>query len=114
MKLKEAIEATHKVYVGVEARTIKRKDRRGRTWYLITSRGTHFLIRPDKTAYKKVSQTFADTWSDWEPQSEFEAKKESAFMNSSRGLGMRNVILKLVLGPLPENMKAPDYLPEDI
>jgi len=114
MKLREAIAATHKVYVGVEARTIKRKDRRGRVWFLVTSRGNHFLIRPDKTAYKRVSQEFADNWDDWEPQSECEAKKESDFMNSSRGLSMRNRILGLVMGPLPTGMKAPSFLPDDI
>jgi hypothetical protein len=112
MKIKEAIEATHTVYVGVEARTVKRKDRRGRIWYLVTARGQFFLVRPDRTAYKQVNQAFVDYWEDWEPQTDGEARKESAFMNSDRGLRYRNVILGLVLGKLPKNMKAPDHLPE--
>lgn len=112
MKITEAIDATHPVYVGVKARTVKRKDRSGRLWYLITARGHYFLVRSDKSAYKEVNRAFADKWEDWQPQTDQEARRESAFMNSHRGLGLRNVILGLVMGPLPENMQAPDVLPE--
>ncbi len=114
MKLKEAMRASHVVYIGVEARTVKRKDRRGRVWFLVTSKGRHFLVRPDKSAYKAISEETAANWEDWEPQTELEAKRESAFMNSSGGLGFRNVILGLVFGPLPMMMEAPDFLPASI
>ena len=114
MKLQEALSSSHSVYIGIEARTVRRRDRRGRRWYLITSRGSHFLVRPDRSAYKRISQEFAATWNDWEPQTEDEAKRESAFMNSRKGLGFRNIILGLVLGPLPEEIQVPDYLPADI
>lgn len=114
MKVTEAIESTHTVYVGVEARTVKRKDRRGRTWYLVTARGHHFLVRSDKSAYKQVSREFAEKWDDWEPQTDHEARRESAFMNSRKGLGLRNVILGLVMGPLPGELDVPDALPEDL
>ena len=38
----------------------------------------------------------------------------SAFMNSRKGLGLRNVILGLVLGPLPKDMRAPANLPDNL
>jgi len=114
MKIAEAIEATHTVYVGVKARTVKRKDRRGKTWFLVTARGRFFLVRADRTAYKQVNQAFVEHWDDWIPQTGFEARKESAFMNSPKGLGMRNVILGLVLGPLPVGMRSPNTLPDDL
>lgn len=112
MKVQEAMQAAHIVYVGVEARTLKRKDSNGHTWFLVTARGQYFLVRPNKTAYKRVNRTVVDQWEDWVPQSDVEARKESDYMNSRKGLRCRNVILGLVMGNLPENMRAPDCLPE--
>ena len=112
MKVTEAIKATHTVYVGVEARTVKRKDRRGKTWFLVTARGRYFLVRADKSALKEVSHAFAEHWDDWFPQTDHEARKESAFMNCRDGLGLRNVIMGLVMGPLPKGLTAPEGLPE--
>lgn len=114
MNVVEALETTHTVYVGVEARTVKREDRRGRTWYLVSARGRYFLVRADRRAYRRVSRTFAEHWNDWTPQTAHEARRESAFMNGPKGLGLRNVILGLVLGRLPKGMQAPDSLPSDI
>lgn len=114
MNITEAMNSTHTVYVGIEARTVKRRDRRGRRWYLVSARDRYFLVRADRTAYKEVGRDFAERWDDWEPQTVHDAKRESAFMNSRRGLGLRNVILGLVLGPLPKGMRAPASLPEDL
>lgn len=114
MKIAEAMNSTHTVYVGIEARTVKRRDRRGRTWYLVSARNQYFLVRSDKSAYKQISQEFAEKWDDWVPQTDHEARRESAFMNSRKGLGLRNVILGLVMGPLPQDMRAPKHLPDDL
>jgi hypothetical protein len=114
VKIQEAIKATHVVYVGVEARTAKRRDENGRLRFLVTARGRYFHIlwSSGKAVYTQVSQAFAEAWDDWQPQSDYEARKESAFMNDQRGLGLRNVILGLMMGPLPQDMQAPDHLPK--
>jgi len=112
MKIAEAIEATYTVYVGIEAKTVKRKDRRGRTWFLVMARDRYFLVRADKSALKEVSHAFAERWDDWIPQTDLESRKESAFMNCRDGLGFRNVIMGLVMGPLPKGLTAPGCLPE--
>lgn len=113
MNFQEALAASHIVDIGVEARTAKRKDHRGRNWFLVSSHGKHFLVRPDKNGIRSISNDDASRWDDWVPQTEREALKESAFMNSELGLGYRNVILGLVFGPLPEMMEAPDHVPTD-
>ena len=114
MRVQEAIEASHSIYVGVQGRVVKRRDRRGRLWFLISVRGRYFMVRPDKKAYREVSAAFAEHWDDWQPQTDHEARRESAFMNGPSGLKLRNVILGLAMGPLPRNMTVPSHLPEDL
>jgi hypothetical protein len=114
MTLSEALEKTATLDLGVEARCVKRRDRRGRIWYLIGAREKLFLVRQDKTGFIGVSHKFASQWDDWRPQTTEDAAREALMLDTPDGRRVRNVILGLVLGPLPEEMPVPDFLPSDL
>lgn len=114
MNLSEALAQTSTVNIGIEARCVKRRDRRGRTWYLIGAREKLFLVRQDKTGFLGVTHKFASQWSDWRPQSAEDVAREAAILNTPGGRRLRNTILGLVMGPVPEGLQAPDCLPADV
>jgi hypothetical protein len=113
MKLSEALDAAVTVSIGVASRTVRRKNKRGRLWYLVLVCGKLFMVRQGRRGFKEVTPQFAAKWDDWEPQSPDEAARETALMDTPGGRGFRNTILGLALGPLPENMKVPDGVPAD-
>jgi hypothetical protein len=112
MNLSEAMTKTISFNIGVEARCVARRDRRGRLWYLIGVRDKLLLARQDMSGFLTVSHKFASQWGDWRPQSAEEAAREVAILDTPVGRRMRNKILGLALGPLPEGLKAPDSVPE--
>lgn len=113
MTLTEAMAQTTSVSLGIEARCIRRKDRRGRVWYLISLRDSLFLVRQDRSGVLKVSHQFASKWQDWYPQTPDDAAREAEILSTPEGLAFRNRMLGIVLGPLPDAM-IPDYLPEGL
>lgn len=114
MTLSDALAKTHIVNLGVEARCVKRKDRRGRLWYLITVRDKLFLVRQDRSGFVQVSHKFASQWCDWRPQSAEDAAREAAILDTPGGRRFRNTVLGLVMGPVPAGLSAPDHLPDDL
>jgi len=108
MDVTKALQATVTVSVGVEARTVKRKNKRGRLWYLVLVHGKLFLVRQDRSGFKEVTLQFAAKWDDWLPQTAEEAARETALLDTPSGRQFRNTILGKALGPLPEKMTVPD------
>ena len=113
MKLAEAMSKTAIVNMGLPARCVKRRDGRGRLWYLIGVREKLFLVRQDRQGFDQVSRQFASKWIDWVPQSPDDADRETAILSTPGGLHFRNTVLGLVLGPIPKDLKAPDYFPDE-
>jgi hypothetical protein len=113
MNLTEALAKTATVNIGVEARCVRRRDRRGRTWYLIGACDKLLLVRQDKSGFVGVSHKFAAQWEDWRPQSTEDVAREVAILDTPGGRRVRNTILGMVLGPVPEGLQAPDCLPVD-
>lgn len=113
MNFSDAMARTTTVSLGIEARCVRRRDRRGRVWYLIGIRDKLFLVRQDRTGWSEVTQKFASQWSDWRPQSPEDAAREAAIIDTPEGLRFRNTMLGLALGPLPERPTVPDALPAD-
>lgn len=114
MNLSEALAKTAVVDLGIEARCVKRRDQRNRLWYLIGVRDKLFLVRQDRSGFLPVTNEFASQWTDWCPQSVEEAAREAEIINAPGGHRFRNTILGIVIGPVPNDMKAPDYLPDDL
>ena len=114
MNLTDALAKTAFVDMGIAARCVKRRDRRGRLWYLIDVRSQLFLVRQDKSGFVKVTHQFASKWSDWRPQSTEDAARETAILSTPGGRRFRNTVLGLVMGPVPKDLKVPDYFPEDL
>jgi len=114
MNLTEAMAKTAVVDLGIAAHCVKRRDKRGRLWYLIGVRDKLFLVRQDKRGFFEVSHKFASQWSDWCPQSPEDAAREAAILHTPGGRRFRNTVLGLVMGPLPTKAEAPDQLPEGI
>lgn len=114
MNLSEALDKTTAFNIGVQARCVKRKDRRGKIWFLIGARDKYILIRQDKTGFVPVSHKFAAQWSDWRPQSAEDVARELAILDTPGGRRIRNRILGLVMGPVPAGLKAPDHMPVDL
>lgn len=114
MNLTEALAKTATVDLGVEARCVRRRDRRGRIWYLIGARDKLFLVRQDMTGFMPVSLKLAAQWTDWRPQSPEEAAREVAILNTPSGRHFRNTVLGLFMGPVPAGLRAPDFLPSDL
>lgn len=114
MQLEEALKSSPIVRIGVEARAVTRKDRRGRRWFLFFARDKYFLVRYDRGGARRVDIDFVGKWNDWRPQSEQDAQRESEFLNGKEGFGLRNALLGMVMGPITKEVCAPDILPNDV
>ena len=114
MNLTDALAQTAFVDLGIAARCVKRRDKRGRLWYLIDVRSHQFLVRQDKSGFIKVSHQFASQWEDWRPQTVEDAARETAILSTPGGRRFRNTVLGLVMGPVPKGLKAPDRVPEEL
>jgi len=114
MNLTDAMAQTAVVDLGIAAHCVRRRDKRGRLWYLINVRDKLFLVRQDKRGFYEITHKFASQWTDWCPQTPEDAARESAILSTPGGRRFRNTVLGLVMGPLPEKVEAPDHLPDDL